>query len=197
MTVYLWWLSQPQESDQQWEKATHAGLESDPPKTVQWWLICCCLESYDDFAQYPVTLNGKMGKLLPALSSQLRETRCSTRTDTSQKSAVHLDKASMYQRLPRNTASHCKIRSLPLHVKQKSPKPWFRRTEVTLYMLRSSSTVSKRAASQCSPDMEKSVQNWHRPYLRAQPSLLVTALHLTRALQTGLFSQILAHYTAV
>lgn len=64
-------------------------------------------------------------------------------------------------------------------------------------MLRSSSTVSKRAASQCSPDMEKSVQNWHRPYLRAQPSLLVTTLHLTRALQTGLFSQVLAHYAAI
>lgn len=36
-----------------------------------------------------------------------------------------------------------------------------------------------------------------RPYPMAQPSLLVTALHLTRALQTRLFPHVLAHYTAV
>lgn len=36
--------------------------------------ICCYLESQGNSAQYPVTLCDKTGTLLPAQSSQLRET---------------------------------------------------------------------------------------------------------------------------
>lgn len=75
--------------------------------------VCCYTESQGNSAQHPVTLHDKTGTVLPALSSQLRETQ--TRTGTSQKSDVRLRKADRHQMLPRNTALPCKTRSLPLH----------------------------------------------------------------------------------
>lgn len=76
-------------------------------------MVCCHLESQGNSAQYPVTLHDKTGTLLPARSSQLRETPW--QTGTSQKSDVCLGKAARHQMLLRNIALPCKTRSLPLH----------------------------------------------------------------------------------